>query len=126
MSEPILPPGHWVRGTDIEFPPDSGNAACTTWVHAFTELRVLRSKSKVRDGGTWWHVSVSRSDRMPTWSEVMKVRNEFLGPEVEAYQVLPRHQDHVNIHNYCLHLWAPVDGQRRVANLQDLVLEEAI
>lgn len=88
--------------------------------------RLLISKATCADGSQWWHLSVSvAGNKVPSWETLSRIKDEWLGEEVEAYQVLAKRSEHVNIAN-CLHLWAPVDGKRRVANLHDLVLEERI
>jgi hypothetical protein len=121
------PPNHWQRDQDIEWPFGSGNKAGTFWSHKLVPgFHVIRSLSTLRSGEKWIHVSVSRRDRLPTWAELSKVKNEFMGPELEAYQVLAANKDHVNLHANCLHLWAPVDGVRRIANLQNLEMEESL
>jgi hypothetical protein len=99
--------------------------AASFYEHKLIPLRVMVSISTVKDGSEWYHLSVSRPNRLPTWQELMKAKLEFLGPHVEAYQVLPAESDYVNLHPNCLHLWSPVDGKRRVANLYDLVNERA-
>jgi hypothetical protein len=119
----INPPGHWRRVSGIAHPFTPGAQAAHGWQHALMSLTVFRSRSTVESGDKWIHVSVSRPDRLPTWAELSKVKDEFIGPNREAYQVLAAAEDHVNLHSYCLHLWAPVDGHRLVANLQDLVDE---
>lgn len=116
------PPGHWKKHGDVFW---AGVAAAQAWEHPLAGLTVLRSYSETKDGAFWVHLSVSRKDRLPSWEELNKVRNEFAGEEVEAYQVLAAKKDHVNIHSRCLHLWLPVDGVRRVANLKDLVMERS-
>ena len=88
-------------------------------------LQTLISKSITKDTRWWWHVSVSRPDRMPTWQELAKVRKDFFGEEIEFYQVLPKRSEYVNVHQFCLHMWAPMDGKRCVANLTDLIGEKA-
>ena len=93
--------------------------------HKLIPLQVLASHSKTKDGVAWDHVSVSRPDRLPTWQELTKVKNDFLGEDVEAYQVIARKVDHVNAHPFCLHLWARRDRKRVVANLHDLIDEKA-
>lgn len=118
------PPKHWLRAGYIETP--IGHRAATVFKHKLTALIVLVSKSRLTDQTEWWHVSVSYPDRIPDWEIIRKVRDEFLGENVEAYQVIPKKVDYVNLHHFCLHLWAPVDGNRRVANLQDLEWEDAI
>ena len=94
--------------------------------HRLIPLQVIYSRSiSLIDGSEWHHVSLSRLDRIPTWDEVMKVKNDFLGEDVEAYQVLTRKQDHVNIHPNCLHFFSRTDGKRVVLNLTDIEWEYA-
>jgi len=98
------------------------------WHHKLIPLTVIYSRSigdKEDMSDQWHHISVSRCDRLPSWSELNKVKNDFLGEDVEAYQVITKKSDHVNVHSYCMHLWAPVDGKRRVMNLQDITWEFA-
>lgn len=118
------PPAHWKRASNIVWPPGSGNEAAQVWEHQLIPLRVLYSVATMEDGSDWHHVSVSAGGRLPSWTELSKVKDEFLGPEAEAYQVLARRSEHVNV-GEVLHLWAPVDGVRRVANLHGLVNERA-
>ncbi len=96
------------------------------FMHKLIPLQVIYSRSiSLVDGSEWHHVSLSRQDRIPTWDEVMKVKNDFLGEDVEAYQVLTRKQDHVNIHPNCLHFFSRTDGKRVVLNLTDIEWEFA-
>lgn len=111
-------PDHW---SEVHSPAPEIMRA---WRHR-TALQVIISKSKTRDEREWWHVSISRPDRMPTWQELCKVRKDFFTEDVEFYQVLPRRQDYVNVHTFCLHIWSPLDGKRCVANLMDLIDERA-
>lgn len=62
------------------------------------------------DPRRWLHISVSHEDRYPTWEELMSIKDEFMGEEVEAYQVLPRHSEHVNVSATCFHLWHCLSG----------------
>lgn len=69
------------------------------------------SVSLERDGRWWLHLSVSRADeRLPTWEELLYVRDILAGPEATAYQILPPRSQHVNVHDFCLHLWVCLDG----------------
>lgn len=61
--------------------------------HKATSLKVL-------------HVSVSRKSRLPSWDDLKRAKNTFMGLDVDAYHVIPKADDHVNLHNYCMHLWA--------------------
>lgn len=94
--------------------------------HKIDGLRVIRSRSTTKDGADWIHLSTSRKSRLPNYDDLAKVKRDFLGEEVEAYQVMARKSEHVNCNPYCLHIWAPIDQKRRVANLHDLVLEVGV
>jgi hypothetical protein len=121
------PAERWAFKGYVEWPHGSGNKAGTVWTHRLIpHLNVLRSLSTTGDGTKWVHVSVAHPKRLPTWEELSKAKNDFIGEDREAYQVLASNEDHINAHAYCLHLWAPLDGQRRVANLQDLTNEVAL
>lgn len=62
------------------------------------------------DGGGWDHVSVSRTDRCPTWPEMEQVAKIFFAPTETAMQLHVPPVDHVNVHPYCLHWWRPNMG----------------
>ena len=69
----------------------------------------LRNNQKVNviasDGLGWEHVSVSRSDRTPTWDEMCQVKALFWEESDCVVQYHPAKKDYINIHNNCLHLW---------------------
>jgi len=73
-------------------------------------LNVLISTAEERDGKRWRHVSLSRRDKLPTWEELKRVKDAFLGAEVVALQVLPKASLYVNLHPFVLHLWQCLDG----------------
>lgn len=73
-------------------------------------LVVIVSGQTELDGRVWLHVSCSRRDRVPTWSELRMVKDLFIGRQNLAIQVLPPESRHVNIHPFCLHLWHCLDG----------------
>lgn len=58
-------------------------------------------------GGGWEHVSVSRDDRMPSWTEMDYVARTFWQPHETVVQFHVPRTDHVNVHPNCLHLWRP-------------------
>lgn len=70
----------------------------------------------VSAGLGWDHVSVSRTDRIPTWLEMEWMRRKFFEPEEFAFQY------HAPIADYvdgtfkgncptCLHLWRPWEAE---------------
>lgn len=59
----------------------------------------------------WIHASIARPDRMPTYADLKLLHAAVFG-ERWAYQVFAPPSDHVNIHNYALHLFGRLDGER--------------
>jgi hypothetical protein len=56
-------------------------------------------------GGGWDHVSVSRKNRCPNWTEMEHVKRLFFRDDETAVQFHVPEADHVNMHPTCLHLW---------------------
>lgn len=75
-----------------------------------TGLAVIISAAKELDGRRWLHLSVSRSNRLPTWDDLKLVKDVFMGRERKVIQVLLPASEYVNIHPFVLHLWACMDG----------------
>ena len=71
----------------------------------FNGLIILASAGEYDDGKEWLHVSVSRKNRLPTYEELTRIKRDFIGDDKKAVFVLPEKEKHVNIHNYCLHLF---------------------
>ena len=61
------------------------------------------------DGLGWEHVSVSFSDRCPTWGEMCQIKDLFWGDDEAVMQLHPPKAIYVNNHPYCLHLWRPIE-----------------
>lgn len=57
------------------------------------------------DGEGWEHVSVSRTDRVPTWDEMCQVKDIFWDDNDTVVQYHPAKCNYVNNHPNCLHLW---------------------
>ena len=55
------------------------------------------------------HVSVTHKTRLPSWAELVEVKDLFIGRDVEAVQILPPAAEYVNLHRNCLHLWRRLD-----------------
>ena len=65
------------------------------------------------DGLGWEHVSVSIKDvqRCPKWNEMCKIKEMFWEDEEVVMQLHPKKSEYVNIHDYTLHLWRPIDQE---------------
>ena len=60
------------------------------------------------DGPAWEHVSVSTAGRCPTWDEMDIVKRLFWRDDECVIQFHPPRSEHINEHEYCLHLWRPI------------------
>ena len=75
-------------------------------------MKVVASDGVPRDGDDehltgWEHVSVSYSDRRPTWREMALIKSIFWDADDCVVQFHPPESDYVNNHSFCLHLWRP-------------------
>lgn len=61
------------------------------------------------EGDNWLHVSCSHSNKLPKWKELREVKDIFIGQDRRAIQIFSKESEHVNIHQYCLHLWCNLD-----------------
>ncbi len=72
-------------------------------------LRIIASNGTNGDGQVevpWDHVSVSTEHRCPTWEEMEWVREQFFKDDELVLQFsVPRDEEAVNHHPYCLHMW---------------------
>lgn len=74
-----------------------------------TRLKILSSGPDDNTG--WEHVSVSTEHRPPNWQEMCFVKDVFWEDEECVMQLHPPRSQYVNCHEYCLHLWRPIDGK---------------
>lgn len=77
-------------------------------LHTFSHpngLAAILSIAVYGDGKRWVHLSLSRHNRIPDWLDLNMVRDEMLGKDRKALMVLAPESEHVNIHQYCHHLW---------------------
>jgi len=68
------------------------------------DLRIVASSSL-----GWDHVSVSRRNRAPNWTEMEHVKRLFFRPDETAMQLHVPASELINVHPHCLHLWRPQD-----------------
>lgn len=73
--------------------------------NAGAPIRIILSAGQ--EAIPWEHVSVSLTNRCPTWEEMSWVKGLFFEDEEVVVQYHPRKSDYVNHHPYCLHLWRP-------------------
>lgn len=60
------------------------------------------------NGMGWEHVSVSLSNRCPTWGEMCFIKDLFWDEGDCVIQYHPPKSEYVNNHPFALHLWRPI------------------
>lgn len=79
------------------------------FLHLSGDGSVIVTNAPQDDGHDWVHASVAWRDRMPTYADLKWLHAAVFG-DGWAYQVFAPPSDHVNIHEYALHLWGRADG----------------
>ena len=65
-------------------------------------------------GAGWEHCSVSITDRYkrtPSWEQMCFIKDSFWNEDECCIEYHPAKKDYVNNHNYCLHIWKPIDQE---------------
>ena len=78
--------------------------------HNIAPYSVIISATAEDDGRPWAHFSVAHPHRLPTWDDLVRFKEAFLGAESKAIQVIAPRSQWVNIHPHCLHLFVCLDG----------------
>lgn len=69
------------------------------------------------DGMGWEHISVSvaqkdkNASRCPTWFEMCYIKDLFWDAEDCTIQYHPKKSQYVNVHEFCLHIWRPINAE---------------
>jgi len=61
------------------------------------------------NGAGWDHVSMSFKHRVPTWEEMCILKSVFFEDDECVVQYHPPKIEYVNNHQFCLHLWKPIN-----------------
>jgi hypothetical protein len=81
-----------------------------SWERRPGAATVIVSGAVELDGRRWLHVSLAHPRWTPSYSDLCRVKELFIGADREAYQKFARQSEHVNLHPNCLHLWSCFDG----------------
>lgn len=57
------------------------------------------------------HLSVSTPIKTPTWEQMCKMKEIFWRDDEVCMQLHPKKEEYINNHNYCLHIWRPIDKE---------------
>lgn len=82
----------------------------SVWTHDGLGISVIRSVSREEDGRHWLHVSCAAADRIPSYPELLFVKECFVGTSRTAVQVFPPRAQYINVHPYALHLRCLLEG----------------
>jgi hypothetical protein len=88
-------------------PPNAGPFGAFKVICPLTggKLHILATDGDIEDAQGWDHVSVSLSDRCPTWEEMHWTKQQFWLPEECVFQLHPPESEYINFHPYALHMW---------------------
>lgn len=103
-----------VLGRDDWLPPGPFGPDGWSCMRRDRTASVIASASDI-DGHEWVHASIARPDRMPTYDDLVLLHRACFG-DGWAYQCFAPPADHVNIHEFALHLWGRLDGQAVLPN----------
>ncbi len=84
-------------------------------------LRVIVTIDDYRDPavGVWLHLSISRQTRIPSWDDLVRVRDAMGYAEFLFVQVLAPRSFWLNVHDYCMHLQSRLDRETLPRRLWD-------
>jgi hypothetical protein len=71
---------------------------------------VLVSCDVMGDGAVWVHASMTRDGEVPSYGDLKLLHRAVFG-DGWSYQVFTPPSDHVNIHEFALHLFGRLDGE---------------
>lgn len=60
-------------------------------------------------GGGWEHLSVSTPHSCPTWDDMCAAKDLFFNKDECCVQYHPAEKNYVNHHQFCLHIWRPLN-----------------
>lgn len=88
---------------------------CEEHVFRMGECRMILGREPGGvNGELRWHLTISCSDRHPSWDEIKVARYRLLGPDTVVAMVLPEPRFYVNVpaQDHVFQLWEIVDDSR--------------
>ena len=66
---------------------------------------------RISDGSLWRHLSVTNFQRkvVPSWQTMCRLKDAFFADDSWIVQFHPAKGDNISDHDYCLHLWEPLE-----------------
>lgn len=84
--------------------------------HVAGDGSVMVSVINGTDGHLWVHASMTRRDRVPSYHDLKLLHQAVFG-DGYAYQIFVPSAEHVNVHEFALHLWGRLDGSDALPEL---------
>lgn len=97
-------------GRTVWLPPQPHGPDGWSFVNRARCSSVIVSCAAHDDGDEWVHASIAHEHTMPLYEELKMLHAAVFG-DGWAYQVFAPPSDHVNIHEFALHLWGRLDGK---------------
>ena len=72
---------------------------------------VIITCSDALDGLEWVHASIAGIDQVPSYDDLVLLHEAVWKEKGWAYQPFTPGTEHVNIHNFALHIFGRLDGQ---------------
>jgi hypothetical protein len=89
----------------------AGDETCGMFLMGMSKTSNATLRVIAASGEGWDHVSVSLPHRTPTWAEMEAVKRLFFNPDETAMQLHVPPAEHINRHEFVLHLWRPHDRE---------------
>lgn len=83
---------------------------CRVYESTFGLKVLVTAEDRGPETGVWLHVSLSRRNKLPSWSDVREVKDIFIGRERCAMHMIPPEEFYINLHPHTLHLWSRLDA----------------
>ncbi len=104
-----------IMGREDWLPPQRFGPDGWTMVSRTGVYTVIVTAAMQDDGHEWIHASIAADGWMPDYSDLQLLHRAAFG-DGWAHLVFAPRADHVNIHEYALHLWGRSDGSNPIPN----------
>lgn len=99
-----------VKVGDFASPPGSPYGAFFIEGPCAKQLKIIASSPEGDEAAfNWEHVSVSTRGRVPLWAEMEFIKRLFFEDHETCFQLHVPVTQHINVHEFCLHIWRPTD-----------------
>lgn len=116
------PPRGWKEEAIYKY---KGHPIGRVWKHGLMPLTVIRSMVTFECEDEWIHLAIARAGELPSWLDLMKCKDDFLGEFREGYHCLPKSDERQQV-DVCVHLWSPINMEVQLPNVMKLTNEKPL